>query len=378
MSDQLIELGLLDRASSGQEPLSDSSGPELVSLLDRFLSLIADSVVESDTLDTNEFRVKLAYYRRSLNQSSPDAIRAMDSCLSLCQDYLNRARVYLFERESEFAQVIELMRVALSKLAGDASAFNVNVMNTSERIHGLTEIVDIRELKKQISHEVRTLNRLVEEKQKQDDLNYSKLSRRIEILQANLTRSKEEASIDPLTRVANRRSFDQALERWVKAHRENRQTFVLAMVDIDDFKKINDTHGHQVGDRVLYCAAEWLSQSVRNTDFLGRYGGEEFVIMLADVQAAQAEQRFTDLLSKICNSTYSYKLGGEERAVQFSVSCGLAEFVMDESGEDLLRRADEALYSAKRTGKNKVVIAKTQKSLWKSLTVPGLPRKSKQ
>jgi diguanylate cyclase (GGDEF)-like protein len=150
------------------------------------------------------------------------------------------------------------------------------------------------------------------------------------------------------------------------------------MLDLDDFKHINDIYGHQVGDRVLFCAAQWLSKCIRATDFLARYGGEEFVIMLTDVTLTQAERRFSELLSSMSACNYSFSDGKKECVIGFTASCGLAEFNLEESGEDLLRRADEALYSAKRTGKNRVVVAKTQKSLWRALASVGLPRTSRQ
>jgi len=187
------------------------------------------------------------------------------------------------------------------------------------------------------------------------------------VLQTNLNHTKEEASLDALTRVANRGSFDRALEHWIAVHKENRKPFILAIFDLDNFKQINDTHGHQVGDRVLFCAAQWFGRYVRSTDFLARYGGEEFVIMLADMELSQAEARFTELLGKIAASNYEYKVENEERIVTFTASCGLAEFTIEESAEELLRRADEALYVAKKTGKNRVVLAKKTKSLWQTL-----------
>jgi len=130
------------------------------------------------------------------------------------------------------------------------------------------------------------------------------------------------------------------------------------------------TDGHQVGDRVLLCAAQWFGNSVRSSDFIARYGGEEFVILLDDTELSQAEPKFSELLGKIAGSNYFYKQdekSEEQRVVAFTSSCGLAEFTVDESAEDLLRRADEALYVAKRTGKNRVVIAKKTKSLWQTL-----------
>jgi len=226
---------------------------------------------------------------------------------------------------------------------------------------------------------VRDLNRVVEEKQKQDEVNYAKLARRVEVLQTNLSQSREEASLDPLTRISNRGSFDRALKQWVDLHRESGKPFVLAMLDIDNFKQINDTHGHPVGDRVLYCVAEWLRKYVRATDFLARYGGEEFVVMITEFTLSQAEVRFGELLKDIANCNYTYSREDAECVITFTASCGLAEFSSQESGEDLLRRADEALYVAKKTGKNRVVLAKPQKSLWKALTFRGnTPRSVKQ
>jgi diguanylate cyclase (GGDEF)-like protein len=370
MNERLIELGLNEQ-DPGQDPeLEPRATVELAAFVARLLSVIGDTAVESDTLHTYEFRAKLEKYRHRLANcvhGDPNTAVVAGDCLHLCRDYLKRARTYLLERETEFAEVIDVMRIALGKLAGEAKSFNTRLMGSSERFNRLTDIEDIREMKKQISQEVRELNRVVVEKQKQDELNYAKLSKRIEVLQTSLINTKEEASLDPLTRVANRGSFDKALERWVASHKENQKPFILAMCDLDNFKQINDTHGHQVGDRVLFGAAQWFGKYVRSSDVLARYGGEEFVIMLTDFELSQAEAKFTELLAKIAQSTYEYKKDDEDCAVSFTVSCGLAEFTLDETAEDLLRRADEALYAAKKTGKNRVVLAKKQKSFWKSL-----------
>jgi diguanylate cyclase len=367
MNDRLIELGLLERAEPEPDP---NPSAELATFAARLLALMSDTAVESDTLKTYEFRAKLERYRHRIANcvlGDPNTQVVAADCLRLCEDYFTRARSYLLERETEFAEVIDVMRIALGKLAGEAKSFNSRLMGSSERFNRLTDIQDIRELKKQVAQEVRELNRMVVEKQKQDEINYAKLSKRIEVLQESLQHTKDEASLDALTRVANRGSFNQAIERWVAAHKENNKSFALALLDLDDFKKVNDTHGHLVGDRVLFCAAQWFAKFVRSSDFLARYGGEEFVIMLADFELPQAEAKFTDLLAEIAGCNYEYKKDGEDCYVRFTVSCGLAEFSPDETSDELIRRADEALYEAKRTGKNRVVLAKKQKSFWKSL-----------
>jgi diguanylate cyclase (GGDEF)-like protein len=367
MNERLIELGLLEK---DEQETDQTAIVELAAFVARLLALLSDTTIESDTLKTYEFRSKLERYRHRLANSvhgDPNTAIVANDCYRLCQDYLKRAHAYLLERETEFAEVIDVMRVALGKLAGEAKSFSVRLMGSSERFNRLTEIEDIRELKKQIAQEVRDLNRTVTEKQKQDETNYTRLSKRIEVLQHNLARSNEEATLDPLTRVSNRGSFDRAIAQWTAAHKESRKPFVFAMLDLDNFKQINDTHGHQVGDRVLLCAAQWFGKYVRAGDFLARYGGEEFVIMLTEFDLTQAEPRFTDLLSKIASCTFDYPKDGQICVVNFTVSCGLAEFSPDETQEELLRRADEALYEAKRTGKNRVVTGKKPKSLWTAL-----------
>jgi diguanylate cyclase len=379
MPERLIELGL--RHPESDDPNTDYGRPDFQAFNASLLDLISASAVESDTLNTDDFRQRLSRYRSQLDNMSngdPEAGTIAADCLRLCNDYLNRARKYLLDREEELTQVIEVMRVALARLAGDAKAFNVRLLGSSERIDRLTEINDIRELKKRISQEVSDLNRVVQEKQKQDEIQFAKLSRRVEVLQANLTHTRQQASIDPLTRVANRGSFEGAFQRWIAAHQESRSPFVLAILDIDDFKRINDTHGHQVGDRVLVCAAEWLAKGLRPVDLLARFGGEEFVVLLEGSRLAEAEARVRELLGSMSGCNYTYQNGDDVCSVVFTASCGLAEFTLDESGDDLLRRADDALYEAKRTGKNRVVPARSERSLWKSLLERGLPRMNKQ
>ena len=377
MSERLIALGLRRPLSGDSQQTQQTPASESASLNDRLLSLISDTAIESDTLNTRDFRERLGEYRLRLESATdgdPSTAAIAGDCLSLCQDYLSRSRRYLIEREGEFAEVIDVMRLALRKLAGDAKAFNSRLIGSSERINRLADIEDIRELKRRISLELQDLNRLVEEKQEDDDREFAKLSKRVEILQASLLQSRQQAWIDPVTRIGNRSSFDQKFEQWLSQHREQQKPFVVAMLDIDDFKQINDTHGHLVGDRVLFCVAQWLVQSVRSGDVLARYGGEEFAVLMDEVELSQAEAGFSRLLASMSGCSYTYTKGKDECAVGFTASCGLAEFTLEESGEDLLRRADEALYTAKKTGKNRVVLARTEGSFWKSLTTRALSR----
>ena len=161
--------------------------------------------------------------------------------------------------------------------------------------------------------------------------------------------------------MANRGSFDKAIEGWV----ESDDKFSLAMVDLDDFKKINDTYGHPVGDRVLLGAAQALGKSIRSGDMVARYGGEEFVVLLRNCNLVMAETRLSQILEDLANTRYEYGSGPEKCHIQFTASCGLAEFDSGESTDDIVQRSDQALYEAKKRGKNRVVVKK--KSLLKGL-----------
>jgi diguanylate cyclase (GGDEF)-like protein len=180
----------------------------------------------------------------------------------------------------------------------------------------------------------------------------------VETLQAKLSEMEVEATVDPLTKVGNRRRFDSSLKRLTQAAKENGTSLALAMIDVDHFKKINDTHGHPIGDRVLVCVAQWLSRGVRQTDVVCRYGGEEFAILLPGASATEVERRMKKLLMDISNSSYEYDVLGRKEKVHFTVSCGLADIDAEETPESFVGRADEALYEAKKKGRNRVVTRK--------------------
>lgn len=367
IEDNWIELGL----EKSSPATTTHANAEVAEHLGRLIEVISDSAIESEDLNTGEFRSQLERYRGWLasgEENGQTLESTLRSTLKACEDYFRRARQYLFDRESEFAEVIEVLRSALNQVTGESQAFNKKMIDSSDRFRRLADVDDLRELKRQIVVEVTDMKRTVEEKQKQDLLTFTKLNSRIEHLQVSLKKANEEALLDPLTRVSNRGGFEQALRRWSSLGKERNQPFLVAMLDIDDFKKINDTFGHPIGDRVLVCASQWFARYVRASDLLARYGGEEFAILMSDFKLPQAEAKFADLLSKIAGFHYEFEINGERRRVSFTVSCGLAECAPGEKAEDAVHRADQALYEAKRRGKNRVIVKRRSvfSSLFKS------------
>ena len=177
--------------------------------------------------------------------------------------------------------------------------------------------------------------------------------RRAKSLERQLALATAVATIDPLTHVANRGGFDRELARLVASGR----SLSLALIDLDDFKQINDTHGHPIGDLALQTIAGWMAAELRRTDYIARYGGDEFALLLFGARVRSIERRLADMLKKLSERLLTFERDKVTCTLQLSMSCGVAGYLPGDTPGSLLRRADEALYAAKRQGKKRVTAA---------------------
>jgi diguanylate cyclase (GGDEF)-like protein len=160
----------------------------------------------------------------------------------------------------------------------------------------------------------------------------------------------EKATKDSLTQVANRAEFDRVHATFVSAHQQQRVPCSLLMCDLDRFKTVNDTFGHQAGDEAIKCVASLLKSSCRPGDLVARYGGEEFVLLCADCDNASAARR-ADQIRQALSQISQPKMGGRSVTISF----GVTEIQPGDTPETMLRRADRALLMAKARGRNTVV-----------------------
>ena len=159
---------------------------------------------------------------------------------------------------------------------------------------------------------------------------------------------------DPLTGLLNRGFFDTLFNSEVERAKRYKQHLAVVMLDADHFKRINDTHGHMMGDTVLKVLADMLRANLRESDFVVRYGGEEFVILLHEIGPAAALEKMESLRAAI--EQLSVKLPTADRAIRFTVSTGIATYPEDGTEvHQLLACADERLMRAKQEGRNRVV-----------------------
>lgn len=163
----------------------------------------------------------------------------------------------------------------------------------------------------------------------------------------------EKATVDNLTRLHVRRYFFQRLSELVKKARQREQPLSLLMLDLDHFKRLNDTYGHPAGDAVLRSAGKLLRSLVRNVDVASRYGGEEFAVILPDADVEVASRIGERIRAAI--AAHGFEHDGDRHSV--TVSIGIASLHEDERRDHLIKRADQALYDAKDRGRNLVAIA---------------------
>jgi len=161
------------------------------------------------------------------------------------------------------------------------------------------------------------------------------------------------AHSDALTGVKNRSTFDDSLVREINLAQRYGQDFTMLVIDIDFFKKINDTYGHKVGDDALRVIAKTIQNSIRTTDMLFRYGGEEFVVLLGNTDC---EKSFC-IADRILESVREINMQVKGQVLDLSVSIGMACLNIQDNSESLFNRADAAMYSAKNDGRDQISVA---------------------
>jgi len=226
----------------------------------------------------------------------------------------------------------------VSGLMADQAALNLVVHRGGQTDYPLVLGVVMYRLSIELS---RRKDELVLEKRRADE--------------ANLTKTRvlaELASRDELTGLFNRRHMSELLAQQRMACQRSGEGFAVALVDLDHFKRINDIHGHAAGDSVLRAFAEQAEAAMRGTDNVGRWGGEEFLIIYPRSTAHEAAQGATRLCERVAAAVVMTP-GGQP--VTFTVSIGLTEHVPPESVEAMVERADRAMYQAKSQGRNRVV-----------------------
>lgn len=309
-------------------------------------------VISKSDLDTRRFLQRVRGTAAALSHN------ADPGTLQLFKEWAGSAlpafgtlqRRYVAEHEDEMWRLLDTYVRAVS--VGKASDNNLleSLKATHKRIRSLASLPDLRAARAELEEEVKQVQKLMEQKAREDRDRLAALSLEVKRLESELARVRGQARYDALTGLFHGGAFRDAFQEVL----EEGRLCSLAILDLDDFKKINDTLGHQFGDRMLALVGEQLLRVARSSDVLGRIGGDEYCFLSRGLNPDHLSQRIVPAIAR-----RHVRLELEDRASSalLSVSVGIANSVPDDTPDSLLNRADQALLAAKRTGKAGIRIA---------------------
>ena len=307
----------------------------------------------------NNFTVWYAYFSGRV----PDLTRAIDILTSNNQPVTDERCGDLYRQffapDSDgqaLREAGERLQAALEQALGAISQGGSDVGQYGQALDAFKGTIGLARTLEQLKLVVRSVadeTQRMAAKNRHLQSQLSDSSNQLEAMRKDLDSVRKEALTDALTGIANRKQFDQSLREAAMAAMEQDRPLSLLMIDIDHFKKFNDTHGHVMGDQVLKLVARTLTDCVKGRDTAARYGGEEFGIIMPDTRLANAVT-VAEQIRKAVASRRIVKRNTSETLGAITLSVGVAQYRLGEPMTKLVQRADEALYAAKHGGRNRV------------------------
>lgn len=310
------------------------------------------------------YELWFTYYGRT----SPDVVRAIDllvdgneeitdaKCHDIYQRFLSDLR-----NEEMVRRAGEQIQTTIQDVAGVVSEVKLVTNDYGQTLTDVADKITHATSPEQMKEVLKVASSKTKKMLEQNQMLEGQLARSTQLmddLKRDLEYVRREAMTDGLTGLANRKSFDGEMDRVLTECRENKRIFTLLMVDIDHFKSFNDNFGHQVGDQVLRLVARTLKDGLKGRDFAARYGGEEFSIILPETDLASGVAVGNSLRKAVATKDVINRNTGEVLG-RITMSVGVAEYANDRTAEDIIERADSALYTAKHNGRNQVAAAPT-------------------
>ena len=269
--------------------------------------------------------------------------------------FIKRQKEYLRDRENEFRDIIDILTKAMASIDAENQFYNKKLYEQTEKIEEITLLDDIKKIKTALKQKVEQVRKTIREKQENDMKHIEMLSKQVTSLNVDLQKAIEESLKDGLTGIYNRRAFDRYLMNVEEQNTVTDSPFSLLILDIDNFKDINDTYGHTIGDRVLLTLVDRCKEIIRRDDYFARYGGDEFAIVLPGASLKSASKMAKRIWKAIAATSYAIDDTEESRRISFTVSIGVSVHKKGDTAAAVTERADKALYGAKRSGKGGVV-----------------------
>ncbi|MGZ8174491.1 MULTISPECIES: GGDEF domain-containing protein [Methylobacter] len=287
-----------------------------------------DELLEKQTVFTSEISIKL--FKKHICDTSVNSL-----------EKINHTLLQLTNKTGE----------AIDTTGEKASAATIHFQNQSKKLENNQSLSDIKTVLAEII--ARTQDLAETSKTLQVQLDESK--KEMQLLRQDLAQARETAKTDALTGLFNRRAFDQKLDECIeKTHKQNDSELCLLILDLDHFKQINDTFGHQAGDSVLRYTANLIKQHIAEYHCAARYGGEEMAIIMPNTPFNKAMEIAEKIRSSLAQHPLKRKCS-KESIGKVTLSIGVSGFKINDSIESLIERADKAMYRAKDNGRNQVM-----------------------
>ena len=283
-------------------------------------------------------------------------VRAVSELLRNARERQSQIRAERAQARDSLKGLINRMLSELNELGSQTGNFHesvgryAGVIEQADSLEGLAGVV------REMVEESRTVQSLVRQTQSRLQEEHSKasgLTQRVNELEEEMQRLSDEVCTDQLTQVANRRGLMQAFEAERARAERSGAPLAIGLLDIDNFKRLNDELGHGAGDEALKSLAALVSNTLRPTDVVARFGGEEFVVLLPETPTVEAEAILTRLQRTLTGGLFMH----EQKQVFVTFSAGITGYRPAETVEAALERADRGMYEAKRTGKNRTCLA---------------------
>jgi diguanylate cyclase (GGDEF)-like protein len=325
---------IITSAAVGNESLASGSSTSIPWTKEPLLVHVVSSPLEDQP--STVYRYRMAGLEKDWSRT-----RSHDLHYPSLTDGTYRLELFAEDTESGIRSPIAFVSFRISPPWWKSPLFEVSV----GIVFLLLVFLGLRHRERELVSSQARLEALVRERTEQLELEKQQLTEAREALH-------EQASRDPLTGLLNRRAIYDVLGREMARIRRDRSTLTAVMIDLDHFKAVNDTHGHMAGDEVLREIANRLTESIRPYDAISRYGGEEFLLIMPDINAVRERDRLLMVHEAVCREPIRVA-GGE---VTVTCSFGVSILFSDEktSVEQFLDRADRALYEAKRMGRNRI------------------------
>jgi diguanylate cyclase len=245
---------------------------------------------------------------------------------------------------------IEQVMAMIGTAAGNASSYTESLVDVTQQLGVAADEPAVRVIVEGLVQ----ATKVMEKNNQALEARLSASKQEITELQQNLEAVRSESLTDPLTTLANRKYFDDALIKAMADARSKGEPLSLMMTDIDHFKKFNDNYGHLTGDQVLRLVAASAKQNVKGQDIAARYGGEEFAIVLPNTILRSAITLADQIRRSVMTKELMKRSTGEHLG-RVTISVGVATLQKSDTAQSLLERADTCLYAAKRNGRNRVI-----------------------